>query len=557
LGVVGSPFSFLIAPPTLTAVGLMARGLFHDRIIPAVTSADLALAMPDLVFFANSDKFFKNGSWRTVKTTSCVRHSYPKRKLSRRILSVPHPRNQIFVAMEVEQHWNELLTLCRRSTVSLTTPKLASKRALEGSHERKAEGVERATRSVGLRFVLHADIARFYPSIYTHSIPWAIHGKALRSNRSAALYGNMIDLWIRETQSKQTGGIPVGPDTSYLVAEVIASTIDAALSDAVGILAGTRYIDDYHLYFASRSLAEQALSEMHRIAGIYELDINDLKTSIEEVPEAIEPAWKTTLRAVFIAKKDYTTSFKAVFDLAALLAKENPQDGVFAYLVKKIEAVVKKRKLSVEDWRIVDALLLRVAVGDPACLPTVLRIFEQNYRIPANADAALSSICIHHATLQQASEVAWSLWTAKKLSVTLSQAAADCVELVDDDIVALAALDLHASGLLPNPKENFGLWRGYMTSEGLYSDHWLLAYEAYVQDWLPAANGVDYVAADSYFTILQNHLVRFFDRSEDIEVPEDVGYDDDADEDDDDEDDEDEDEEEDDDDENTLLPSVR
>jgi hypothetical protein len=447
------------------------------------------------------------------------------------------------VALEVEQHWNELLVLCQKSKISLTTPKLSSKRALEGSHERKAEGIERATRSVGLRYVLHADLARFYPSIYTHSIPWAIHGKALRADRSPALYGNLIDLWIRETQSQQTGGIPVGPDTSFLIAEVIASAIDSSLSEAIGGLSGTRYIDDYHLYFASRSHAEGALSELHRIAGIYELDINDLKTSIEEVPEAIEPAWKTHLRAVFIAKKDYATSFKAIFDLAAMLAKENPQDGVFAYLVKKIEAVLRKHKLTDEDWSIVDSLLLRVAVGDPACLPTILRIFEYNSRMPANSGSALSSICIHHAQLQQASEVAWALWTAKKLAAPLSQEAADAVELVDDDIVGLAALDLHNQNLLPYPQRGFALWESYMNPGELYSDHWLLTYEAYVQGWLVSANGTDYVAADPYFKILQEHAVRFFDNSEDIEVPEDNGYDDDVDEDDEDEDEEDEDDE--------------
>jgi hypothetical protein len=28
------------------------------------------------------------------------------------------------------------------------------------------------------RYVLKTDVARFYHSIYTHSIPWVIHGKA-------------------------------------------------------------------------------------------------------------------------------------------------------------------------------------------------------------------------------------------------------------------------------------------------------------------------------------------------------------------------------------------
>jgi len=534
-------------PPPLpvSTADLMSRGLFHDRIIPALSSHSLALVMQQIIDFSTTDRSFANGFWRTVATTRCVKHSYPKRKLSRRILSIPHPRNQIFVAQEVSLHWWELLTICNQSTISLTTPKLSGKRALQGAHERNAEGVERALRSVGTRYVLHADLSRFYPSIYTHSVPWAIHGKNRRHERGPNLFGNLLDLWIRETQAKQTGGIPVGPDTSYLVAEVIASRIDSELSAALGGLRGTRYIDDYHLYFENRADADKALSELHRISGTFELDINDLKTSIEDVPEPIEPDWKTHLRAVFIAKKDHATSFKAIFDLAASLAAQNPQDGIFAYLTKKIEAVVAKRNLSDADWSVLNALLLRAAVGEPSCLPVVLRIFEHHAQVPSNVASALNSICIHHAQLQQASEVAWALWGAKKLGAHLSQATANAIELVPDDVVALAALDLYTSGLLPTPSLNFSLWRSLMNAENLYTEHWLLAYEAFVQQWLPSTSGLDYVAADPYFRILAHGNVRFYDTSEDVEVPEDDGYDEmDEEEEEDEEDDEDEDDDE-------------
>lgn len=516
----GTPVTLL---PQLSVSSLMSRGLFHDRIIPALNANHFDAITDELLAFADQDL---NAKGKPKKSTRCVQHSYPKRRLARRILSIPHPRNQIFLAREVAAHWTELKAICDRSQVSLTGPTLSSSRALQGVYERKAEGVERTKRSVGARYVLHADIARFYPSIYTHSIPWAIHGKDQRHDTSVQLYGNLLDLWVRETQSKQTGGIPVGPDTSFLIAEVIASTIDHALRETLGSLRGTRYIDDYHLYFVSHSDAERALAELHRVASVYELDINDLKTSIETVPESIEPYWKTQLRAAHVQKADHATSFKAIFDLAATFAVENPQDGVFSYLAKKVEAIVPQLDLSEGDWVIVDALLLRAVVGEPACMPTVLRIFEQNSRNPEGTSDALSIICLTHAALQQASEVAWALWAAKSLYVVLSKEVADAVEAVDDDVVAVTALHLRDVGLLPRPEHDFALWRPHMTAEALYSEHWLLAYEARVQDWLPSDNGADYVANDSYFSILANHQVRFFDTSEDVEVPEDSGYED-------------------------------
>ena len=501
-----------------------------------------------LDFAANDRVLYKNGKWHTKVTTKCVRHSYPKMKLARRILSIPHPRNQIFLALEIEKHWPELLTLCKRSTISLTTPKLSAKRALEGSYERRAEGVERAIRSVGQRYVVHADLARFYPSIYTHSIPWSIHGKSFRNDRGNDLYGNLIDLWVRQTQSAQTGGLPVGPDTSYLIAEMIASGIDHELGNAVGSLRGTRYIDDYHLYFSSRFKAEKALSELHKISSVYELDINDLKTSIQEIPESMEPDWKTQLRCVHLVARDHSTSFKAIFDLASSLAASFPQDGVFTYLAKKINAVVGKLDLGESDWLILESLLLRSAVGEPAALPTILRIFEEHHRVPESAAAALNSICIHHSGLQQSSEVAWAMWSAKRLGTALSEEAAAAVAMVDDDIVALVALDLRENHLLPTPSGGFAAWSSHMTTEGLYSEHWLLAYEASVKDWLPSVTGQDYVTNDPYFSLLRDSGVSFYDTS-DVEMPDEGGYEEEDDYEDDDEDDEE-------DDEDPKLPSM-
>jgi hypothetical protein len=303
---------------------------------------------------------------------------------------------------------------------------------------------------------------------------------------------------IRSTQDKQTGGIPVGPDTSFLLAEVIASSIDDQLRYSVGDLKGTRYIDDYHLYCSSRANAERTLAQLHRIAGEFELEINGLKTQIEELPEPIDPPWKTQLRIVTVYDHDHATSLKAIFDRAAELARDFPQDSVFTYLVKKLETAIDRTRLQEKEWEALDTLLLRAAVAEPGTLPVILRIFEIHQRNPVGLKVALESICLHHATPQQASEVAWALWMAKRLDISLSGEVSNAVETVDDDIVALVALELYSRGLIPQPQHGFELWSHYMSSEYLYSDHWLLAYEAFEQNWLPSRDGSDYVAADAY-----------------------------------------------------------
>jgi RNA-directed DNA polymerase len=71
--------------------------------------------------------------------------------------------------------------------------------------------VEQGSIEAALRYeyVAHADIVDCYGSIYTHSIPWAIHGKATAqaNKRDQALVGNTIDRLLQDMHLCQTNGI--------------------------------------------------------------------------------------------------------------------------------------------------------------------------------------------------------------------------------------------------------------------------------------------------------------------------------------------------------------
>src|SRR3569832_351445 len=94
------------------------------------------------------------------------------------------------------------------------------------------------------------------------------------------------------------------------------------------------------------------------------------------------------------------------------------------------------------------------------------------------------------------------------MGVRISMAIGDKVVKLDDDVVALIALDLNQSGLLEVSR--FSKWRANMLAASLYDNHWLLAYEAHEQGWLPSRSGSDYIGADSFFSILSKHSVRFY-----------------------------------------------
>ena len=491
------------AVPLLTVSDLLTRGYFHDRVIPPLVSTGLAPAVGDLI------DFVKKGRKRL--RSRCTHHSVPKRKHLRRLLSIPNPLHYTALAREVEKYWAKLQTHCEKSRISLSIPRLSVRRALESTYDINQIPVQRALRSVGARYLLRTDFARFYPSIYTHSVGWAIHGKDVaRANKT--LYGNVIDAKLSDIQDRQTGGIPIGPDTSFLIGEVMGSAIDARLQARVKKVSGVRYIDDYYLYFSSLTDAERALSLLHKIAKEFDLEVNDQKTEIVALPEELEPGWKTELRTKQIRPtgSPQATDLVALFNRGFDLSQKFPTDNVMTYIARQVRSAT----IDADNWELCEALLMRAALAEPTMLSVVLEILEANAAIIGRKDniqKTVASLCEYHAPLQQGFEVAWALWLARQQGLTVPQKIADLVCGVEDDIVALVALDLRDAGLFPNRPSRF--WDDVMAAPNLYTEHWLLAYEALEQLWLPSKSGQDYVGADPVFEILRNHAGRFYDAS--------------------------------------------
>ena len=137
--------------------------------------------------------------------------------------------------------------------------------------------------------ILSLDINRFYGSIYTHSITWSVLGKreAKRRHRSRTLTGHWsdkLDRLVRNCNQQQTIGIPIGPDTSRIVSELVLSRIDAELTSTGSGLASPQIyhnIDDYQIGCIGISEAEDAQSRFVRTISRYELRLNDFKTSVD------------------------------------------------------------------------------------------------------------------------------------------------------------------------------------------------------------------------------------------------------------------------------------
>jgi hypothetical protein len=370
--------------------------------------------------------------------------------------------------------------------------------------------------SPGSRYVLKADISRFYPTLYTHSIPWALHTKevAKAKKKDSSLLGNLIDSATQATQHQQTLGIPVGPDTSDLIAEILGVALDQRMQEVFPDLKGFRYVDNFSLYFTERQQAEAALTALHAATSHFGLEINPNKTDILPMPEAMEPPWKVQLRSLQIRSEDAWEARDLIsyFSAAHASAANYPHNQVLKFAVKQTMGT----EITRERWPLYESFLLTSLVNEPALAPnlaTLLRTYEEKgYIIDRNKlRDSLAEVARYHARLRQGFELAWALWMCKLFTIALPPDVFKEISAVEDSFVALIALDLSLSGLADGLDTS--TWRKLMTAQNLYDENWLLAYEAFIKGWLPSLDGTNYVGADDFFETLRSNGVEFYDLS--------------------------------------------
>lgn len=432
----------------------------------------------------------------------------------RRRLTIPNPINYYRLCEVFHINQMALLNASAGSPYSHTAPHLnpMSHRAIATQNVDRS--VVRAHSRVGARYVLKADIAQFYSSIYTHAVPWAIHTKpvAKQGMRNLSLYGNLLDRELQACQNGQTKGIAIGPDTSLAIAELLLASVDISISQQCNIVGGVRFIDDMELSFTSLSNAESALIALEARLYEFELQLNGNKTEIVELPSEIESVFVTKLRAFIPAAEDGSpTGWIDYFNRAFLLAKSNPSDGVLRYAAASLQGVA----VTEAAWPLVQSLLWQCIALDPGCLRLVLDIVLLNsHRSELAIDKALASRAINalisaSAPVGHGSEVLWSIWAAMVLEIPLQVECQNLIRNMEDGCVAtLATLAANAGGVF---EEGFSspIWESWLVDDCFKQEYWMFAYESYYRGWYtPAVNRTN-IAANAAAVFLKSYNVTF------------------------------------------------
>lgn len=164
---------------TSPLASILARGYFPKELPPPFNTklfATFAEAAPP-VFYLDTTK---NGIKGNLVSRPAV-HNLARTGTLRRKLTIPNPVNQYQVARAVAEGWGDLKAACIVSPISLTTPRYLKHgfRAISPRNPFDAIPAARARSRTASRYLLATDLSQFYPSVYTHSIPWALHTKAV------------------------------------------------------------------------------------------------------------------------------------------------------------------------------------------------------------------------------------------------------------------------------------------------------------------------------------------------------------------------------------------
>jgi hypothetical protein len=364
--------------------------------------------------------------------------------------------------------------------------------------------------------IFKADIARFFPSIYTHSISWAFHGKAVSKLRKGdrTLLGNQLDSCFQSLQDRQTMGIPVGQDISRVIAEAILARVENEMGVSNKIT-GIRSIDDYEVGFMDEGAAASFQHALERSLANFELALNPLKTVILPLPQLLLDAWDSELRAFDfgggfvptpqepdphdplgmrspfpdflqdISKPDRLLLF---FNKAIELQQQFPFDGVLRFSLLRLAQL----RIPEDCWPLYQDYLLHCGLNQPETLRVAAsNLLKAEFLDGHSVDrkrlkTVVEALVISAAPLGKSSSVVWALWIALIFDLKLSSRATAELSRARDSAIGCLAFEMRSRGLLAKKFDSSESLALIDTKNALYEDHWLLAYEVARNGWAGA-----------------------------------------------------------------------
>lgn len=392
---------------------LLNSGLFPETLPPCFTSYNARRAFAGIVKGLDEDRYHE-------RKTEFIRYSGTKHDGNRRFFGTPNIVTYFHVSSFIWKNWQDFESNFGLSNFSIGVPKL-----MEPGDERavKVPSLSELSKHTSKKlryapYILKADIAQCFPSLYTHSIAWAAHGieqsKSDTDRASLANPFNALDFFVRNGQRGNTRGVLIGPDAYRLIAEFVLSRIDSELEKVVGslIVGAVRHVDDYYIGLRTEYDAHAVLSHLREVLATYELYVNDAKTKIHSSLEPINDLWAQRLRDHMLYIPGSPDKIERAVSEAVATAAEIRSDSPLKILFRSLD---ESRAYSNANWNFVEENLQRIILKHPHSLDYACLLVAKRYALGLSIDAdgwlAVAEIIIKRSlALNHDHEAIWMVW---------------------------------------------------------------------------------------------------------------------------------------------------
>ena len=434
-------------------VGLVDFGLFAEKTPPCFNSSGLSAhitkEMKRILTENDSNKLNKV---LNKFTHSQVRYQSLRDINTPRQLSIPHPESYLAHCLVIKRVWEKIQSHCAEldePKSRIYVQKTASERIFTMSYKGSDRfGIEEKDieYQCGASHIVSADISKCFPSIYTHSIPWAIHGKqhAKKKRRDLTLEGNLLDKACQILSDKQTNGIAIGPHSSNVISEIILTKIDTSLHEK-GYINFFRNIDDYTFFAKSFQQSEDFIRDLNMALREYELYLNDKKTLVKTVPQPATTQWVNELnRFIFSNGIVRYSEVRSFLDLALALANSSGSSAVLNYAIKTIP-----ERLNDRARKMLTAEAINLCLAYPYLAPIMhVHVFDKHPHTLTKQQIEnfiRKLVCIGINKVYPDS-IAFSLYYSKKYDCDINLSECDCKKIIaiDDCLVNVLLWDYAA-----------------------------------------------------------------------------------------------------------------
>ncbi len=229
--------------------GLLGAGLFADTLPPIFTSESF------LEYCKQRNPTFP------ITHSPCVLFESVRNNGKSRQMGIPNPFCYELLCRCIRDNWEALKTFFYKRTNgqvhkvsqlhirTMNDTKALFKMNYKSLSERCNPVVPKIISDAGFsaRYMVETDIAKCFPSIYSHALVWALKDKkwAKEHKDDTSSWQVKLDRFTRNVKYGETNGLLIGPHASNLLSELILTRVDESLAQEYKYL---RHIDDYNCY---------------------------------------------------------------------------------------------------------------------------------------------------------------------------------------------------------------------------------------------------------------------------------------------------------------------